>query len=510
MEDSLLLNESNGNHLHDIMSARVTPGRPVNGDEDKEDNTASIEKREGTTQSSVFNLANTILGSGTLACPFACKLLGVGGFVFLMIFSALIANYAIKVLFITVEQLGVKNPRYPSLGRRTMGSIGESVSSWVVTLQQCGACIGYMVIIGDVLQPILSLSGWEFACHRWIIQLGLLVFIIFPLCLLPTMSSLKHVSFVSLVLIWSTVVAVVVNGLLVVENPARRSELLHPVVSPTMENICNLTTTPVLPPHPHGANTTTTPSSSSSSASTVDVFGQMRMFPSGAGDVLSALPIISFAFLCHQNSFPIYSELKSATPQKMATVGTYSIFICCCVYIMSGIMGYYTFLEHTESDLLRNFKVHGTYFSVVMDIVRTGFGVSMVLSYPLMVWEARENLDLLIFGGNRPYEFWRHFSLNFGILGVCGAIGISVQKLDVVLGFVGSTCSPIMVFVLPALYSLVPSPKCCVPSNYKTIFMLAWGLLLIPACLSVWVLQNFICTADAHHAKSQICLAFDL
>ena len=37
MEDPLLLNESYGNHLNDITSARVSPDRPVNGDEDKED-----------------------------------------------------------------------------------------------------------------------------------------------------------------------------------------------------------------------------------------------------------------------------------------------------------------------------------------------------------------------------------------------------------------------------------------------------------------------------------------
>ena len=64
-----------------------------------------------------------------------------------MLFSALLADYAIKVLFVSVEKLQVERARYPTLGRRTMGSFGEYLSSLVVTLQQCGACIGYMVII---------------------------------------------------------------------------------------------------------------------------------------------------------------------------------------------------------------------------------------------------------------------------------------------------------------------------------------------------------------------------
>jgi amino acid permease len=456
--------------------------------------------KQGTTKTSVFNLANTILGSGTLACPYACKLLGVGGFIFLMVFSALLADYAIRILFVSVDTLKVERPRYPTLGRRTMGSFGEYFSSMVVTLQQCGACIGYMVIIGDVLQPIIALTGYEWACHRWIIQLFLLVSVIFPLCLLPTMSSLKYVSFASLVLIWSAVLAIVINGFLVIENPDRRQELLHPTAGSFID-VCN--TSSASPSST--SNITFTPSSSTSITSVE----HMRMFPESIGDVLAALPIISFAFLCHQNTFPIYKELKDASPNKMAIVGHYSIAICCFVYIMSGLMGYYTFLEDTESDLLRNFRVTGTYYSGVMDVVRTGFGISCVLSYPLMVWEARHNLDVLIFG-IRPYEFWRNFGLNVGILGVCGAIGMTVKDLDVVLGFVGSTCSPVMVFVLPALFYLVPSKKsCCRCVNIKAIFMLLWGLFLIPACLFVWSLSNFVCKkGEESSASHELCVTF--
>ena len=415
-----------------------------------------------------------------------------------MIFSAILADYAIKVLFVSVEKLQVERPRYPTLGRRTMGSFGEYLSSLVVTLQQCGACIGYMVIIGDVLQPIAALSGWEWTCHRWILQLGLLVCVIFPLCLLPTMSSLKYVSFASLLLIISCVLGIVVNGFLVVSDPSLRQELLHPTsVGGGGHNVCHTNTTLTLLHHPtyptsHASSPSPSAGSNSSSPtpsslSPTSVPGHMRMLPLHWGDALSALPIISFAFLCHQNTFPIYKELKHATPSKMATVGHYSIGICCFVYIMSGVMGYYTFLDDTKSDLLINFAVSGTYFSAVMDVVRTGFGIACVLSYPLMVWEARHNIDVLLFG-NRPYAFWRNFCLNLGILSACGAIGMLVQDLDVVLGFVGSTCSPLMVFVLPALFYLIPSAKetrlpTFVCANAKVIFMLSWGVFLIPACL---------------------------
>ena len=447
-------------------------------------------EKSGTVSSSVFNLCNTVLGSGTLAMGFACKRLGVVGFVLAMVFLAFLADYAIEVLFLSVEKWNVARARYPSMGRRTMGKWGESVSSWVVTIQQFGACTGYTVIIGDVLQPIVALSGWEWTCERWPLQLGLLSVVVFPLLLLPSMSSLKYVSFVSLLLIWSAVLAILVNGLMVVADPQRRDALIHPDTHHTTSVCHQLNSTSSMEEYYHHVNSHnnhTTPSSSSSSSFTTE---HMQMFPHSFGDVLAALPIISFAFLCHQNTFPIYKELQQASPQKMAKVGHYSIFICCFVYILSGIMGYYTFLEGTQSNLLRNFKVEGTYFSGTMDVVRTGFGISCVLSFPLMVWEARHNLDILLFG-NRPYAFWRNFGLNLGILVICGSIGMSVKKLDVVLGFIGSTCSPIMVFILPALFYLVPQEQKW--TNFpRPFFLLIWGIALIPCCLAMWAMENVV------------------
>ena len=44
-----------------------------------------------------------------------------------------------------------------------------------------------------------------------------------------------------------------------------------------------------------------------------------------------------------------------------------------------------------------------------------------MLSFPLMVWEARHNLDVLIFG-DRPYVLAK-FLLNLGIVGLTVGLG---------------------------------------------------------------------------------------
>ena len=56
-------------------------------------------------------------------------------------------------------------------------------------MQQIGACIAYIVIIGDVLTDVLS-AAFGTTVERYQVQLSALV-IIFPLTLLRHMDSLK-------------------------------------------------------------------------------------------------------------------------------------------------------------------------------------------------------------------------------------------------------------------------------------------------------------------------------
>jgi hypothetical protein len=92
--------------------------------------------------------------------------------------------------------------------------------------------------------------------------------------------------------------------------------------------------------------------------------------------------------------------------------------------------------------------VRNTAISPLMDSVRSGFGISFVLSYPVIIFEARSNIDLLLFG-QRPYCFWRYFKLNVALVGLTTLVGILAPSIDVVLGLVGSTCSPTMCSCCP-------------------------------------------------------------
>ena len=139
--------------------------------------------------------------------------------------------------------------------------------------------------------------------------------------------------------------------------------------------------------------------------------------------MISAIPIICFAFLCHMNAFPIYNELRAAPEDTsftrtssgsssgrmskaggMGRVGQRSMLLCGLVYALSGVFGYACFLEATKPDLLKNFKVAGTSVSPLMDVLRVGFGCALIFSYPIVVWEARHMLVQELSGPAPPLD----------------------------------------------------------------------------------------------------------
>ena len=436
-----------------------------------------------TVNSSIFNVSNTILGSGTLAMPFACHECGIIPFLGLLGAFAYSANLALRLLVICLENCAnLHDFQYAALAKRTIGRKGELAAEWAVIVQQCGACVAYIVIIADVLQPIASLGAADEhspMCSRALWQALAAVTIIFPLCMLRRLDSLRHTSLVALGCIVAFVFAVTVNGLRALGDHSLRHAWSDGAAG-TVSNVCS------------GPDT----------AGLLQPGSNVKLFPNSAG-IISSLPITCFAFLCHMNAFPVYEELKDRGGGRKRTdfykVGDYSMLICACVYALSGVFGYLIFLDATEGDLLKNFHVRGTSVSALMDALRVGFGFALIFSYPVVVWEARHGLELQIFGHGKAFSWRRHFLLNVGIVGGSLLVGIAVPTVIIPLGLVGSTCSPLIVFILPAQIFLhmkrnrmlekdpALSPEELDALERKATAALWTGYVLIPLCSVLWL-----------------------
>lgn len=427
-------------------------------------------EKTGTMTGAIFNLANTIIGSGVLAMPYACKEAGAIMFPVLLILTGILANYAISLLFASTDKLQARlaaekqrgdlegreslighddghgtEMNYPIMGRHLLGKRGELVASWAVTLQQIGACIAYIVIVADVLTKVVELgfSHDSIFAKRFMIQLIVATVIIFPLTLLKKMDSLKYTSFVSLFFIISFILAVVCTS---------AYKLTHDDYTVTSKPI----------------------------------EGAMQTMPSSFQGFFKTLPLLCFAFLCHQNAFPIYNELEGASLGKMNQISIISMSICGSAYLLTAFFGYAVFKDTVDADLLKNYEVKGTDVSTLMNVVRVGFGLSFTFSYPVVLFEARHNLDMLVFG-DQPYSFQRYLGWNVGIVVITTTVGILAPGIEVVLGLVGSTCSPMMVFVLPALFYLYSDDDpWTTQRKVPAVMLLCWGIVLIPVCTAVW------------------------
>ena len=57
------------------------------------------------------------------------------------------------------------------------------------------------------------------------------------------------------------------------------------------------------------------------------------------GGAWQAVPIICFAFLCHQNIFPVFQQLDGNDHKRMSRVSWFSIGLCWAVYFSVGLFG---------------------------------------------------------------------------------------------------------------------------------------------------------------------------
>jgi hypothetical protein len=142
-----------------------------------------------------------------------------------------------------------------------------------------------------------------------------------------------------------------------------------------------------------------------------------------------------------------------------------------------------------------------------MNILRVGFTLALAFAFPLMVWETRVALYPKLFGA-AEIDYKRFASLTFGIVVFSLVLGALVkpEQLSLPLGLIGSTASPILVFVVPALMYRSQAQLITVKSTAISqtthlpvgeedsvgvwaAVLLYVGVTLVPVCLGVNIWQ---------------------
>lgn len=456
---------------------------------------------KATIRSGSINLLNTIIGAGVLAMPYGLKSNGLIFGSALIIWSSFTSSFGLylqnKVAKYTNQQGAVS---YFSLCQLTYPQL-SIIFDAAIAIKCFGVGVSYLVVIGDLMPKIMESAGCAddsilMERNLWISLFMFLV--ITPLSYLKKLDSLKYTSVVALVSVVYLVCLVVGHFFM---DSSTEPKLIH-------------------------------------------------LGPISWGLTLASFPIFVFAYTCHQNMFAILNELEpsekygSQTRQSNFIIRN-SIFTACISYLIVGILGYLTFGDSVNANIITMYRKD----SMPSLIGRLCIVIMVSLSFPLQCHPCRGSVNHVIhfiqngvsselhshrgsfpggeytaisdgeshsidesFVSTTPMEgahdtdghdpiiiplTKKKFYIITTVIVVTSYItAVSVKSLARVLAFVGSTGSTSISFILPGLfgYMLIKPLNGAITLNakerlckYGGFALSVWGVIVMFVCLSVTI-----------------------
>ncbi|WWD22334.1 hypothetical protein CI109_106825 [Kwoniella shandongensis] len=441
--------------------------------------------------SSVTNLTNTIVGAGALAFPSAFASMGMIPGIISCAFSAMTAMFGLYLLSRCASVVGTRpgeqgrKASFNEVARLTFGK-GWATRAFdlAIAIKCFGVSVSYLIICKTLLPQVCYTLAQLFhhpladdsillASHFWLFAI---MVIIVPLSFLRTLDSLRFTSQIALATVVYLVFVVV--GWFFLKG-----------VSPTRGEVVLVR------------------------------FGQNTM---------SSFPVQVFAYTCSQNLFPIYNELENKSQKRMNTVIGTSIGSAAVVYEILGIVGYLTFGSKVGSNVIAMYPPT----SLIVALGRFGIVLLVGLSYPLQALPCRASLHHLthglfkghhqvdpLVGANADDEsdddddseddplvpkasgddhghghkhemhYTKYIGLTAGILISGFAIAYNVHELEIVLGFVGSTGSTIISFILPGFFYFRLFREEPGRTKWFALALALYGLAVMLFCLTFNILN---------------------
>ncbi|XP_059181444.1 sodium-coupled neutral amino acid transporter 4 [Centropristis striata] len=452
---------------------------------------------------SVFNLSNAIMGSGILGLSFAMANTGIVLFTVLLVGVAILSLYSVHLLLMTAKEGG--SLIYEKLGERAFGWPGKMAAFGSIIMQNIGAMSSYLFIVKYELPEVIrAFLGLEEITGEWYLNGNYLVVfvsigIILPLSLLKNLGYLGYTSgfslscmvfFLGVVIYKKTQLpcplpffyhhssnlsmnASVMPGLYPPINSSAHMDFSRADVSPAVlgSHDAHHSTGIHVEPHPDDEEMCTPK---------YFVFNSQTAY---------TVPILAFAFVCHPEVLPIYSELKDRTRKKMQNVSNLSILTMLVMYMLSALFGYLTFYDNVEAELLHTFtKVYK--FDTMLLLVRLAVLTAVTLTVPIVLFPIRSSITTLLFSG-REFSWLRHMLIAAAILAFNNMLVIFVPTIRDIFGFIGSSAATMLIFILPAAFylRLVKSLPFRSPQKIGATIFLIVGIIFMIGSLTLIVLD---------------------
>ncbi|KAB5567455.1 hypothetical protein PHYPO_G00232970 [Pangasianodon hypophthalmus] len=365
---------------------------------------------------SVFNLSNAIMGSGILGLSYAMSNTGIIMFLFLLMCIAILSSYSIHLLLKSAGVVGIR--AYEQLGKRAFGHLGKILAAIVITMHNIGAMSSYLFIVKYELPLVIqAFLGLHHSNGQWYLNGNYLIIIvsiciILPLAMMRQLGYLGYTSGFSLTCMVFFLIAVIY----------KKFNIPCP-----LEDFSNYTTVNI----------------------TKEEECEAKYFTINQQTAYT-VPILAFAFVCHPEVLPIYTELRNPTKRRMQAIANVSILSMFVMYLLTAIFGYLTFYGNTEPELLHTYSKVDP-LDILILCVRVAVLVAVTLTVPVVLFPIRRALLQLIFP-EKPFHWARHISIAVGLLFAVNLLVIFVPNIRDIFGIIGATSAPSLIFILPGLF----------------------------------------------------------
>uniref|UniRef100_A0A8C9SM24 Putative sodium-coupled neutral amino acid transporter 11 n=3 Tax=Scleropages formosus TaxID=113540 RepID=A0A8C9SM24_SCLFO len=399
--------------------------------------------------SACFNFTNSIIGSGIIGLPYSMKQAGLPLGMILLIITACITDYTIILMIKGGNLSGAWS--YQSLVQNTFGFTGYLILSALQFLYPFIAMISYNIITGDTLtkvfQRIPGVGPGHILADRHFLILITTVLFTLPLSLYRDISKLGKVSLLSAVLTLAILVTVII-----------RAATLGPKIPP-VENA----------------------------------------WAFAHWNAVQAMAVMSFAFICHHNSFLIYSSLEEPTLTNWSHVTHVSVGSSAFVSLLFAVAGYATFTGYTQGDIFENYCRSDD----LATFARFCYGISIITTFPLECFVTREVVSNVFFNG--VLTNISHIAVTMVIIAVSTAISLSYDCLGIVLELNGVLSAIPLIFIIPsACYLKLAGGRWFQGNNLVSCIILLVGMFIMIVGLIMTVMYPQDCS---HGAEMPYCSA---
>uniref|UniRef100_A0A8C9S634 Solute carrier family 38 member 3a n=1 Tax=Scleropages formosus TaxID=113540 RepID=A0A8C9S634_SCLFO len=386
---------------------------------------------------SVFNLGNAIMGSGILGLAYAMANTGIQSapFVWLLLAARACAREPLRGLLMV---LGFSVPgirAYEQLGFRAFGIPGKMAAAVAITLQNIGAMSSYLYIVKYefplVIQAFLKVDK---PSDEWYLNGNYLVIIvsvsvILPLALMKQLGYLGYTSGFSLSCMVFFLIAVIY----------KKFQVPCPFADFSYNGTAALNV---------------------SAAHSVEDEGPSPCNPRMVtlnSQTAYTIPILAFAFVCHPEVLPIYTELRNPSKRRMQHVSNISIAVMYIMYFLAALFGYLTFYGNVEAELLHTYSRIDPYDKLIL-CVRLAVLTAVTLTVPIVLFPVRRAIQQMLFP-NKTFNWPRHICIAVVLLTLINLLVIFAPNILGIFGIIGATSAPCLIFIFPAIFYIRIVPK---------------------------------------------------